>query len=229
MADIRTHTVTHEDDSFIYGETRDNGVLVTKTIRSKDSHWLTGTSVDICKSIGLTLDNQRAKELLDIVDCNINGLYWLSSAKGKTNGLEMVKWVMSGITVELKNRGFDFSRINDIIRPDEMSYFIECIETGKINRTFAKDIFNEILGIQTDHTYKVTIDSIINNPRYVAVDNSELIKILDDVIHNNMDQYEKLKSEPKLINWFVGQVMKASKGKANATEVTNLIKDKVNG
>ena len=56
---------------------------------------------------------------------------------------------------------------------------------------------------------------------------SELERIVDDVIEENPEQVVKVKSNPKLIGWFVGQVMKETKGQANPSVVNKVIIDKL--
>ncbi|MGC1324825.1 MAG: Asp-tRNA(Asn)/Glu-tRNA(Gln) amidotransferase GatCAB subunit B, partial [Xanthobacteraceae bacterium] len=49
-------------------------------------------------------------------------------------------------------------------------------------------------------------------------------KIVDDIVGRNPDKVADAKSNPKAIVWFVGQVMKASGGKANPQAVNDLLK-----
>ncbi|NBT31996.1 MAG: Asp-tRNA(Asn)/Glu-tRNA(Gln) amidotransferase GatCAB subunit B, partial [Rhodobacteraceae bacterium] len=50
---------------------------------------------------------------------------------------------------------------------------------------------------------------------------------VDEVIAANPDQVEKAKANPKLAGWFVGQVMKATGGKANPAAVNALVMAKL--
>ena len=60
-----------------------------------------------------------------------------------------------------------------------------------------------------------------------VTDLSVIEKVVDDIIGNNPDKVEQAKANPKLAGWFVGQVMKASGGKANPQAVNDLIKRKL--
>ncbi len=57
-----------------------------------------------------------------------------------------------------------------------------------------------------------------------VTDVSALEKLVDDIVANNPDKVADAKSNPKAIGWFVGQVMKASGGKANPQAVNELLK-----
>jgi aspartyl-tRNA(Asn)/glutamyl-tRNA(Gln) amidotransferase subunit B len=52
-------------------------------------------------------------------------------------------------------------------------------------------------------------------------------KIVDDIVAKNPDKVADAKTNPKAIGWFVGQVMKASSGKANPQTVNELLKKRI--
>ena len=58
-------------------------------------------------------------------------------------------------------------------------------------------------------------------------DAGELEKLVDDFIAANPDKVGDAKANPKAIGWFVGQVMKASGGKANPQAVNDILKKKL--
>jgi aspartyl-tRNA(Asn)/glutamyl-tRNA(Gln) amidotransferase subunit B len=60
-----------------------------------------------------------------------------------------------------------------------------------------------------------------------VTDLSAIEKVVDDIVGKNPDKVEQARSNPKLIGWFVGQVMKASGGKANPQAVNDLLKRKL--
>ena len=60
-----------------------------------------------------------------------------------------------------------------------------------------------------------------------VTDLTAIEKVVDDIIAGNPDKVEQAKAKPALIGWFVGQVMKASAGKANPQAVNELLKSKL--
>ena len=58
-------------------------------------------------------------------------------------------------------------------------------------------------------------------------DLSAIEKLVDDIIAKNPDKVEQAKTKPNVLGWFVGQVMKASGGKANPQAVNALIKQRI--
>jgi len=94
-------------------------------------------------------------------------------------------------------------------------------------------------GLISSKTAKDVLDHMMLNPgedprEYVekhnlqqVTDLSAIEKIVDDVVAKNPDKVADAKANPKAIGWFVGQVMKASGGKANPQAVNDLLKKKL--
>ena len=60
-----------------------------------------------------------------------------------------------------------------------------------------------------------------------VTDTGAIEKVVDEIIAANPDKVAQAKAKPTLIGWFVGQVMKASGGKANPQAVNDLLKTKL--
>ncbi len=60
-----------------------------------------------------------------------------------------------------------------------------------------------------------------------VTDTGAIEKAVDDIISANPDKVEQAKAKPTLAGWFVGQVMKATGGKANPQAVNGLVKAKL--
>ena len=58
-------------------------------------------------------------------------------------------------------------------------------------------------------------------------DTGAIEKVIDEVIAANPDKVEQAKAKPTMLGWFVGQVMKASGGKANPGAVNEMLKTKL--
>lgn len=75
-------------------------------------------------------------------------------------------------------------------------------------------------------TPEEVIAEIAHDPRFKAADASEVDGIIDAVLAANAEQAAKVAENPKLVQWFVGQVMKAGKGKVPATTVQEKLKQR---
>ena len=100
---------------------------------------------------------------------------------------------------------------------------IDIIENNTISNRIAKDIF-EIM-IETGDNPETIVEK--KGMKQVS-DEGKLEEIIDNIIEQNPQQVEALNEKPKLMGWFVGQVMKETNGKANPSIVNKLLSKKLN-
>jgi len=141
----------------------------------------------------------------------------------KLSGLPKVvsNWMM-GELMRLMNA--DNREIEDCpIKPDRLAGMIKMIEGGVISTKIAKTVFEEMY-----RTGKAA-ETVVKEQGLVQVSDAGAIeKIIDEVIASNPAQASDYKAgKEKLFGFFVGQVMKASKGKANPDMVNQLLKKKL--
>jgi len=130
-------------------------------------------------------------------------------------------WVMGEVLRALKEK--EIAIADCPVSPELLAGVLKRIDDNTISGKIAKTVFEEIW--QTGKT----ADQIIEEKGLKQVTDTGAIEaILDQVIAANQGQFEELKSgKDKLIGFFVGQVMKASKGKANPGMVNELLKKKI--
>jgi aspartyl-tRNA(Asn)/glutamyl-tRNA(Gln) amidotransferase subunit B len=109
------------------------------------------------------------------------------------------------------------------IKPDRLAGMIKLIDTGVISTKIAKTVFEAM------YTTGKDAETVVKEQGLVQVsDTGAIEKIIDEVIRANPGQTTEYKSgKDKLFGFFVGQVMKASKGKANPDLVNQLLKKKL--
>ena len=101
---------------------------------------------------------------------------------------------------------------------EQMRELINLIKSDQISSKGAKKIF--------DHIWKSGGDpaELVDKLGLRQVQDTNLIeRIVDEVMKENPAQLDKVKSNPKLIGWFVGQVMKKSEGKADPKIINKII------
>ncbi len=130
-------------------------------------------------------------------------------------------WMMGELTRLLNE---DNETIEECpVRPSQLADMLKLIDKGTISGKIAKTVFEEM--------YKTGRDAevIIKEKGLVQIsDTGEIEKIVDDVITKSPEEVERFKAgEQKLLGFFVGQVMKATKGKANPQMVNELLKSKL--
>ena len=130
-------------------------------------------------------------------------------------------WITGEFFAAMNKLGFNI--VDSPITIDNLSKLIKLIEENIISTRIAKDVFEIMLENNEDP------EDIVEREGLKQVsDSGELEKIIDNIIANNPDQVEAVKLKPKLIGWFVGQVMKETNGKANPKLVNDLLNDKLN-
>ena len=133
----------------------------------------------------------------------------------------VANWVM-GELMKLLNE--DDKTFEDCpLKPAQLVDMLKLIDNGTISGKIAKSVFEEMY--RTDESP----ESIVREKGLVQIsDSGEIEKAVDDIISKHQKEAERYKAgEEKLIGFFVGQVMKATKGKANPQMVNELLKKKL--
>jgi Asp-tRNA(Asn)/Glu-tRNA(Gln) amidotransferase B subunit len=178
--------------------------------------WLSGSALDLMAEIGIETDMKSAVAFTEASDSSFGPLYYLAVAAQNGVGVEALKWVMSNMAAELNIRKLSFADLGTLVPARVLNSFLLYISKGIIDRSFAKPVFAELIQCEfslTDDGY-VELDRLSLDPRFKAADESVIDDALDAIIAANPDQFEKARENPKLIQWFVGQAMKATQGKA---------------
>ena len=130
-------------------------------------------------------------------------------------------WITGDVLAVLNEKKLDISDFP--LSPVNLGKLINLIKNGTINGKIAKEIFPELVETNSDP------EIIVKEKNLVQIsDTSEIEKIIQKIIDNNADQtQEYLSGKDKVFGFFVGQVMKESKGKANPKGVNDMLKTKL--
>ncbi len=110
-----------------------------------------------------------------------------------------------------------------VIAPEMLAELVSMVESKKINQAQGK----EIIEIMHKENRKASEIAALD-PRFQAIDSGEIETFVDDAINSNPKELEAyLNGKETLFGFFVGQVMKKSKGKADPATVNNLLKEKL--
>ena len=118
-----------------------------------------------------------------------------------------------------------FISIDDFtLTPNDLKILIDAIDEGKISSKQAKELFNKSLEENKD------IKELISSSDTQVSDESELEAIIDNILANNSSQIEAYHNgKTNLFDYFVGQVMKETRGKANPVMTKEILNKKLNG
>jgi aspartyl-tRNA(Asn)/glutamyl-tRNA(Gln) amidotransferase subunit B len=149
--------------------------------------------------------------------------YFESCVALGANAKAVSNWVMGEITRALNDTGSSIE--NCPVSPRLLVELLKLIEGGTISGKIAKTVFDEIWRSGSDPAV------IVKEQGLVQVSDSGAIEaIIDEILVREAGQVEEYRSgKDKLFGFFVGQVMQASKGKANPTVVNELLLNKLKG
>lgn len=131
-------------------------------------------------------------------------------------------WIMSDIAKYMNNEKLSIRDIK--LTPKELAELIASIKGGTISGKIAKEILFELLAKGG------TVKGIIEEKNLVQItDHAEIEKMVDKVLSENPKQLEQYRGgKTKLQGYFVGQIMKVSKGKANPGLLNKILLEKLN-
>ena len=149
--------------------------------------------------------------------------YYETAAEASGNPRASSNWIRSELLRELEDNGI--SAAESPVTAQNLAALVRLIDDAKISGKQGKDVLVEMF-----RTGKPA-HAIIEEQGLVQVsDTAEIDALIDDVIAANPDQLASYRSgKEALLGFFVGQVIKASKGKANPKVVNERLRAKLNG
>jgi aspartyl-tRNA(Asn)/glutamyl-tRNA(Gln) amidotransferase subunit B len=129
-------------------------------------------------------------------------------------------WVINELAGRLNREGrsIDASPVSAM----QLGAIIDLINEGIISGKIAKEVF-EIIWREGGEP----ADIVEARGLKQVTDTGAIEKTVDEIIAANPDKVEGIKAKPAMLGWFVGQVMKASGGKANPQAVNALLRQKL--
>jgi aspartyl-tRNA(Asn)/glutamyl-tRNA(Gln) amidotransferase subunit B len=147
--------------------------------------------------------------------------YFETTARITANPRASAIWILGELTRELNNSGKAISE--SLLTAEDLAQLIETLEAGAINNNQAKEVLAEMFA-----TGKTSADVIKDKGFEQVSDAAAIEKIVDQVIAANQPNVEAYRGgNEKLFGFFVGQVMKASQGKANPKVVNEILRAKL--
>ncbi|SMC73392.1 Asp-tRNA(Asn)/Glu-tRNA(Gln) amidotransferase subunit GatB [Primorskyibacter flagellatus] len=137
-----------------------------------------------------------------------------------TDGKLAANWVINELFGRLKKE--DHSIEESPVSPAQLAGILKLIQKGDISGKIAKELF-EIVYTDGGDPAQIVEDRGMKQ----VTDTGAIEAAVDEIIAANPAQVEKAKANPKLAGWFVGQVMKATGGKANPKAVNEIVATKL--
>jgi aspartyl-tRNA(Asn)/glutamyl-tRNA(Gln) amidotransferase subunit B len=147
--------------------------------------------------------------------------YYESAAEASGNARATANWIRSELLRELENAGLTAEK--SPVPATELGALVRLIDKGSISGKQAKDVLVEMFA-----SGKAAAVVIAERGLVQVSDTGEIDRVIDEVIAASPNQLEQYRSgKEALFGFFVGQVMKASKGKANPKVVNERLREKL--
>ncbi|PRY78375.1 aspartyl/glutamyl-tRNA(Asn/Gln) amidotransferase subunit B [Yoonia maritima] len=148
-----------------------------------------------------------------------NAQYFEKVAEGR-DGKLAANWVINELFGRLKKE--DHGIEDSPVSATQLGELIGLIKSGDISGKIAKEVFEICYTTGRDPAEIVETEGMKQ-----VTDTGAIEAAVDEIIAANPAQVEKAQANPKLAGWFVGQVMKATGGKANPAVVNQLVSAKL--
>ncbi len=136
------------------------------------------------------------------------------------DGKLAANWVINELFGRLNKEGKDVAA--SPVSSAQLGTIVDLIGEGAISGKIAKDLFEIVWNEGGDP--RAIVDA---RGMKQVTDLGAIEKIVDEIVAANPDKVAQAKAKPAMIGWFVGQVMKASGGKANPQSVNDLLKTRL--
>lgn len=147
------------------------------------------------------------------------------TAAGKEQAKPAANWMMGDVASTLNREGIDISE--SPVSAAQLSLLLQRIADGTISNKIAKEVFAAMWEAKSSSA--TLADEIIESKGLKQIsDTGALEKIVDDVLAANAKSVEEYRAgKEKAFNALIGQAMKATQGKANPAQLTELLKQKL--
>jgi aspartyl-tRNA(Asn)/glutamyl-tRNA(Gln) amidotransferase subunit B len=145
--------------------------------------------------------------------------FFEAAAKGR-DAKVAANWVINELAGRLNKEGKDIAAAP--VSASQLGAILDLIAAGTISGKIAKDLFEICWREGGDPRAIVQARGMQQ-----VSDLSAIEPLVEELIAKNPDKAEQARTKPALIGWFVGQVMKASDGKANPKAVNELLRTKL--
>jgi aspartyl-tRNA(Asn)/glutamyl-tRNA(Gln) amidotransferase subunit B len=141
-------------------------------------------------------------------------------ANARRDGKVAANWVINELFGRLNKEGLSIAA--SPVSAPQLAAIIDLIGEGTISGKIAKDLFEIVWTEGGDPRVLVEARGMKQ-----VTDMGAIEKAVEDIVAANPDKVAQVRAKPQMIGWFVGQVMKASGGKANPQAVNDLLKTKL--
>ena len=147
--------------------------------------------------------------------------FFEAAVKAGGNPKKTANWILSELLRELNQANIEIG--DSKFTPTHLAQLLQLIDDGKISGKIAKEVFIKVFESGEDPAKIVKTEGLVQ-----VSDSGTLEPIIDQLLADHPQEVEKYKGGNQgLIGFFVGQVMKQTKGQANPKLVNELLRKKL--
>ncbi len=137
--------------------------------------------------------------------------------------MELANWIVGPLAAKLNDQNLDISQSR--ISSDQLRHLAKRMDEGVLSGKMAREVFDAVWAGEGD------VDDVISKRGLRQISDAGAIeKIVEQILAANAKQVEDYRSgKEKAFNSLVGQVMKATQGKANPAQVNEILRRKLKG
>lgn len=187
--------------------------------------WVDGVAAGLpelpdAKKARFVLDYGMTEYDAGVLTAEVASADFFEAVASGRDGKQAANWVINELFGRLnkEGRGIEASPI----APGQLGGLIDMIGSGEISGKIAKDVFEILWSEGGDPAAIVEARGL----RQVT-DMGAIERAVDEIVAANPAKVEQARAKPSMAGWFVGQVMKATGGKANPQAVNELVKAKL--
>ena len=205
-----------------------SGKLVS-TVNTSEAHkkifWFLRDPYELMTELGYKVTEDNAHALIDFEEGKYVDTYsWFVGAccHDKQQADEIIKWMMGPLKEIMIEREIE-----------KLTYFtlsFHAPDFGELVSKITKKVITATMGKEALRMMfdGKKLEEILKDDKFKISSGGEMEKFIAEVLEANPTQVEELKAgKEKILPWLVGQVMKASRGKANAGEANKMIREKL--
>lgn len=214
--DLYNDRLTKDDGFFLWYDRHDKtGKYLSSFFKLKEPLWFVGRPhAALAKYHNITVDRDVADRLLGLFNYAGGGIdfyYYIGTLIDHGCFDEAVKWLMGPVAALITKK----RRILSICCATALSTFCLYLAEEKFPKHFAKEVFDKILE-RNPIFPQAFLDDLLKDPKYAPVDAGAVEAAIAAVFAANPEKVAEARANPKMIQWFVGQTLKANKGMSPA-------------
>lgn len=184
-------------------------------------HWFAERASRLAADLGFRVSPLKLRDLLSLAEGDIDLWSFLSLLPFEHRaqyGDEWLNFILGPLAVGMKASGVGFSQREHVLVAQGCMMFLEALVADKVTSAIRKDLYEALIARfnnewwqsadKGEDTARAIFSAILKDVAPPEIDMGALGELIVEVIADNPEQALKAKDDPKLVGWFMGQIMR---------------------